>query len=98
MGEDEKTVDLVGSNAVKVKKKRNAYDPEVAKRYRSYRNEYAKNHLKVYPIRLNKDTEEGAYLIEYLDTVKNVNEYFRKLVLADIKKQERKKKREEKKK
>lgn len=83
--------------SVEPERKKRPYDSDVSARYRKYRNEYAKNKLKVYTFRLNKTTEEGQKIISYMEQKENINEYLRELVLADIKRQKAKEKREFKK-
>lgn len=59
------------------------------RKYNSYRNEFNKKTYRIVGMSLNR--EKDAELLEYLDTIPNVTNYLRTLVLEDMKKKKEQK-------
>lgn len=64
-----------------------AYDADYAKRFRNYRNDYAKNNYKQVLLRFNKTTKTGRSYIKWLEEQANIHEYIRLLIEMDMRKQ-----------
>lgn len=64
--------------------KASRYDPEQAKRYAKYRNEYAKENIKQISIRFNKTNHDDFMMIMHLEDIDNINKYIKELILKDM--------------
>ena len=57
-------------------------------KFRQYQNEYNRNRYQLFGLRFNKETDQE--IIDYLKAQDNLTDYFRKVVLADMKKHKKK--------
>jgi hypothetical protein len=61
-----------------------AYNSDYAKKFRNYRNDYAKNNYKQILLRFNKTTRSGRGYIKWLEEQENIHEYIRDLIETDM--------------